>query len=245
MSINKVEVIGIANFPLVKPGDDLGELVLKHANSILERDIIVIAQKIVSKAEDRLIWLDSVKPSSRAQELARQTGRSPEFCELVLRESKSIIETKGKVIVVEHNNGMVCTSAGIDKSNIDQLERQRVVLLPLDADASADNIRRRIEVEVKEVAVIISDSLGHPNREGSIGAAIGFSGISALEQKTGPDLYGKIVKPLMNMVDRVAAAASIVMGESAEGKPVVIVRGVNYTRSVHSRLRDILIKPSK
>ncbi len=242
--MTKIEVIEVPNFPLVKPGDDLGEMVMDYADSIQDRDIIVIAQKIVSKAEDRLIWLDTVIPSEYALELARKTGRSPEFCELVLRESKSIIDIKGKVIVVEHNNGMVCTSAGIDMSNIDQEDRQRVVLLPLDADASAEKIRKRIESQVREVSVIISDSLGNANRGGSIGAAIGFSGIKGLEQKTGPDLYGKIGKPLMNIVDRVAAAASILMGESAEGKPVVIVRGVDYTRDIRSKLSDILI-PNK
>jgi coenzyme F420-0:L-glutamate ligase/coenzyme F420-1:gamma-L-glutamate ligase len=240
--MKNIQLIGLDNIPEISAGDDIGQMVIDCADYLENEDVIVIAQKIISKAEGRYLNIKQLQPSVAAIELAQKTGRSPEFCEAILMESNKVIETKGRIIVVEHKNGMICTSAGIDMSNINTNEGSQVILLPLDSDLSAKKIREEIEQKIKKnIAIIISDSMGNPNREGSIGQAIGFSGIKGIVNKEEVDLYKNKSKPQINLVDQIASAASLIMGESNEGMPIVIVRGLEYSRDLDSKLTDILI----
>lgn len=237
-----ISIFPIQNIPLIEKGDDIIKIILNSNFPIENNDIIVIAQKVISKIEDRIVFLDTICPSKNAISLSKKTGRDARFCELILRESKEILEIKGKNILVRHKNGMICTSAGIDKSNLSHNKNNnKVVLLPINSDKTAKKIRESIEKKLnKKIAVIISDSLGSPDRKGAIGKAIGFSGIKGVIQNKTKDCYGNPISPTINIVDRITCAASVLMGESNEKQPIIIVRGVNYTRDLQSSLKDIL-----
>jgi coenzyme F420-0:L-glutamate ligase/coenzyme F420-1:gamma-L-glutamate ligase len=224
--------------PLIRHGDNLADIVLKSIqenNLVLEdRDILVFAQKIVSKAEGRTINLASVVPSQRAGELAAQTEKDPRLVELILRESNEILRTRLGTIVVEHKLGFVCANAGIDHSNVagpgDQVE-EWVLLLPEQPDRSAESIRKEIASKSgKQVGVLIIDSHGRAWRNGTVGVAIGIAGLPGLEDLRGkPDLFGFTLRiTQVGVADELAAAASLVMGQAAEGTPVIHVRGFPY-----------------
>ncbi len=242
--MQSLKISALDDIPFINEGDDLAEIILSKYPNIEDGDIFIIAQKIVSKAEGRIIQLSNLTVSKEAQKLADRTGRDPRFCQAVINESSQIIEVKGKVIVVKHKNGMVCTSAGIDKSNIDSKEGNQVILLPEDPDRSARVIRENIERSTrKQIAVIINDSLGQPNRQGSTGQAIGFSGIKPFpptnERRT--DFYGNPSNPMNNIIDEIASSASLLMGQSNEGRPIVVLKGLKFTRDLQAKLSDILI----
>ena len=242
-----VGLYAVPNLPLIAEGSDLGELivdsVLKDGFSVADRDVIIVAQKVVSKAEGAIVRLADVEPSPRAIELSESTGRDPRLCEIYLRESTEILGTKGRMVITRHRLGFICTGAGVDRSNVAPHDEGVVVLLPRDPDHSASQIRRKIRERTKaDVGVIISDSFGKPDREGSIGIAIGIAGIRHLEVRQQKDLFENPAKSSIALVDELAAAASLIMGQADEGRPVVIVRGANYTPDEEASIKRLLIE---
>ena len=229
----------ISGIPLIRQGDNLADIVL---NSIQENniglednDILIFAQKIVSKAEGRAVNLASVTPSQRALELATQTEKDPRLVELILRESNEILRTRLGTIIVEHKLGFVCANAGIDHSNVagvGNTAEEWVLLLPAEPDRSAEMIRKKIESKTgKQVGVLIIDSHGRAWRNGTVGVAIGIAGLPGLQDLRGnPDLFGFTLRiTQVGVADELAAAASLVMGQAAEGIPVIHVRGFPYS----------------
>jgi coenzyme F420-0:L-glutamate ligase/coenzyme F420-1:gamma-L-glutamate ligase len=239
-----LSLIALAGIPLIQPGDDLAGIIYSAltANriSLEDGDILVLAQKIVSKAEGRLVNLATIKPSNRAIELARQTDKDPRLVEVILHESREVLRTRPGTIIVEHRLGFVCASAGVDHSNVckgmEPGSRRTgsddwVLLLPDDPDASAARIREKLEsVSGKRLGVLIIDSHGRAWRLGTVGVAIGVAGLPALVDLRGmPDLAGYVLKiTLVAAADELAAAASLIMGQASEGTPVVHVRGYPY-----------------
>jgi len=224
--------------PMIQPGDDLPRLILnalEQAELPLETgDILVLAQKIVSKAERQLVNLATVSPSPAALELSAKTGKDPRLAELILRESSEILRTRLGSVIVEHKLGFVCANAGIDHSNVagdGSASEEWVLLLPEDPDKSAAQIRAKLEaVSGKRIGVMIIDSHGRAWRVGTVGIAIGLSGLpGAVDLRGEADLFGfKLQITVLGAADELAAAASLVMGQAAEGTPVVHVRGFPY-----------------
>ncbi|HEV2375995.1 MAG TPA: coenzyme F420-0:L-glutamate ligase [Streptosporangiaceae bacterium] len=241
---------GLPGIPLVQPGDDLPAIIAKAAEddglTFTDGDVVVVAQKIVSKAEGRTVRLADVHPSQQAEDLARRTGRDARLCQLYLDESKAILDVKGRHVVTLHRLGFIGTGAGVDRSNAGDASDATAVLLPLHPDASARHIRDRLrELTGATLAVIVSDSFGSANREGAYGAAIGIAGIRHLEEpEDEADLYGTPSRPLMNRVDEIASAASILMGQTAAARPVILARGVPYTPDENASLARLLIEPT-
>jgi coenzyme F420-0:L-glutamate ligase/coenzyme F420-1:gamma-L-glutamate ligase len=223
---------------LIRQGDDLAEFVVnaleKNNLQLEDSDILVFAQKIVSKAEGRAVNLVTVRPSPRAIELAQQTEKDPRLVELILCESNEVLRTRIGTIVVEHKLGFVCANAGIDHSNVagagDSTE-EWVLLLPQEPDRSAEKLREAIRSKTgKRIAVMIIDSHGRAWRNGTVGVAIGIAGVPGLEDLRGKrDLFDFTLRiTQVGAADELAAAASLVMGQAAEGTPVVHVRGFPY-----------------
>jgi len=223
----------IGKLPLVQAGDDLGlligEALLKIGIEPRDGDVLVVAQKIISKSEGRLVRLGDVEPSPRAIKLAEETDKDPRLVELVLSESTAVVRTAPGVIIVRHRLGIVGANAGIDQSNIDHGQGECALLLPLDPDESALRLRRALEKTYgRRLGVIVSDSMNRPWRLGTIGYAIGSSGINVLDDRRGQgDLFGRELKVTMsNRADSIATAAMMVMGETAERIPAALVRGL-------------------
>jgi len=228
----------IPGIPFIRPGDSLADILLhtlKESGQELQNgDILVLAQKIVSKSENRLVNLSKVSPSQTALELAARSEKDARLCELILRESREVLRVRPGTIIVEHQMGFVCANAGIDHSNVagDEDENEDwVLLLPEDPDRSATHIRREIEATSgKQVGVMIIDSHGRAWRLGVVGACIGLSGMPGLVDMRGqPDLFGFNLRiTTIGVADELAAAASLVMGQAAEGIPAIHVRGFPY-----------------
>ncbi|TVQ55338.1 MAG: coenzyme F420-0:L-glutamate ligase [Rhodobacteraceae bacterium] len=237
-----VALITLPGFPTVRPGDDLAALACAAASgggvAFEDGDIVVFAQKIVSKAEGRTIRLDRVKPSPRARELAEATEKDPRLVEAVLAESVEVLRAKPGVLVVEHRLGHVMANAGVDRSNLDAENDEEVaLLLPLDPDRSAAALRARLQAEIgRRVGVIVSDSFGRAWRRGVVGVALGVAGPPAVIDRRGdPDRSGRPLQVTeVGFADAVAAAAVLAMGEGAEGTPVVVVRGVDWPESAQT-----------
>lgn len=230
-----LQLFGLSGFPLVEPGDALAPLLLDclHSNGLQLQsgDVLVVAQKIISKAEDCYVCLADVEPSAEARELAASTDKDPRQVELVLRESAAVLRARPGVIIVEHRNGYVHANAGIDRSNIAiDPDNPRVLLLPQDPDRSAGELRAAIK-DLAGIApqVIINDSAGRAWRNGTVGIAIGTAGLAPLNNQIGEqDLFGNTLEVTEPAVaDELAAAASLLMGQAAEACPVVLVRGAN------------------
>ncbi|MCA9950185.1 MAG: coenzyme F420-0:L-glutamate ligase [Anaerolineales bacterium] len=235
----------VSNIPQIQPGDDLGLLlknVLRKAEMTLQAgDVLVIAQKIISKAEGRFVKLADVVVGQRAMEVAVQTDKDPRLVELILRESTAISRMKSGVLIVRHRLGFTSANAGIDRSNVGPVTAdETVLLLPLDPDASAEKLRVALG---GDVGVVISDSHGRPFRLGTVGVAIGVAGIPALWDRRGePDLYGyELQHTDVGVADELAAAAGLLMGQGAEGLPVVLVRGLELP-DMNGRASD-LVRP--
>ena len=226
-----------AGIPLVHSGDDLVALILhslQHTSIKLEDgDILVIAQKIVSKSEGRYVRLADVKPSKRAFQLAAETEKDPRLMELILSESREIVRYRSSVIVAENRQGVVLANAGIDHSNVEEDGgKEQVLLLPLDPDASAANIRKQLQRKTnRNLAVIINDSLGRAWRNGTTGTALGVSGLPALLDLRGrPDLFGEPLQTSEEAIaDELSAAASLLQGQAGEGRPVILIRGYDFS----------------
>ncbi len=228
----------LQSIPLIKQGDNLAAIVLNALTmsslTLQDGDILVFAQKIVSKAEGRAVNLVTVTPSERAIELGNQIDKDPRLIELILCESKEVLRTRPGTIIVEHKLGFVCANAGIDHSNVAGLgdaSEEWVLLLPEDPDRSADKLRSEIRSKTgKKIAVLIIDSHGRAWRNGTVGVAIGLAGMPGLEDLRGrQDLFDFTLRiTQVGAADELAAAASLVMGQAAEGTPVVLVRGFPY-----------------
>jgi coenzyme F420-0:L-glutamate ligase/coenzyme F420-1:gamma-L-glutamate ligase len=229
-----LQLFAPAGFPMVRPGDDLGALIAAplraHGPVPQDGDVIVVAQKIVSKAEKRYVDLRSVQPSGRALKLAEQIGKDPRIVEVILAESVRVVRSRPNLLITEHRLGFVMANAGVDRSNIGPAgEGERVLLLPRDPDASAGALRARLMDEFGvDLAVIISDSFGRPWRVGTVGVAIGVAGLPGVVDLRGkPDLFGRPLEvTVIGYADEIAAAASLLMGQADEARPVVLVRGL-------------------
>ncbi|RLG71721.1 MAG: coenzyme F420-0:L-glutamate ligase [Thermoprotei archaeon] len=248
----KIELIGLETIPEVKKGDDIGELIVSACRrenvSIENGDIIIVTHKIVSKAEGRIVNLNSITPSKRALEIAKYTGKDPRLVELILKESDKIVKlSKEGHIIVRTKHGIVCANAGVDSSNIAGTE-EIVALIPKDPDFSARKIRLRIkELTGKDVAVIITDTYGRPLREGMINMAIGISGISPFRDYRGkPDLYGyKFRVTVIAVADELASAAELLMGQGKEKIPVVVVKGCSYKMDEKASAKELNMPEEK
>jgi coenzyme F420-0:L-glutamate ligase / coenzyme F420-1:gamma-L-glutamate ligase len=235
--IDRVSIIGLHGVPMVQPGDNLHALTvsaLVDADIGLEAgDVLVVAQKIVSKAEGRQVDVATVKPSAEAERLAKETNKDPRFVELVLAESKRIVRHRENLIIAEHRLGFVMANAGIDHSNVAPGDgRELVLLLPVDPDASAQALREElVESYHAPIGVIISDSFGRPWRKGTVGIALGSAGLPAVIDWRGhPDLFGRALEVTeTGFADEIAAAASLVMGQANEAVPIALVRGLHWT----------------
>lgn len=231
----------IEGIPLIHPGDDLGTLLLERMArqrlDLADGDIVVVAQKIVSKAEGRLVRLDEVEPSPEAVALAAETDKDPRIVELILRESVAVVRKAPGIIIVRSRLGIIGANAGIDQSNVDHRAGECALLLPEDPDRSAARIRASVERHTaKKLGVIISDSSNRPWRLGSIGHAIGSSGITVLDdRRDGEDLFGrKLQVTVINRADSIATAAMLIMGETTERVPAALVRGFQPEQSQQS-----------
>ncbi len=232
----KMELIALSDIPLVQPGDDLATLLIaaieRAGITMANQDILVVAQKIVSKAEGRIIDAGALTPSPRALELAQVTGKSPGLVQAILNESKDILRAKPGLIVAEHRLGFVMANGGIDKSNIEAEGSEPVLLLPENPDASAAVLRKALSGRfAAEIGVVISDSIGRAWRLGTVGHALGAAGVPPLIDWRGQkDLSGRLLEITMTgFADAVAAAAVLLMGEGAEACPAVVVKGLRWS----------------
>ncbi len=230
--VRRVDITAIPGIPEIRQGEDLAQTIwqsLERVGLPLENgDILVVAQKAVSKAEGLVIALYDVEPSPEAQRVARTVGKDPRLVEVILRESREVLRTARDRLIVENRQGLICANAGVDRSNVSQARGPAVSLLPPDPDASAQGIRQGIKrLSGKEVAVVISDSHGRPFRKGCVGVAIGAAGLASLWDRRGQeDLFGRrLASTEVALADLVASAALLAMGEADEGTPVVLVRG--------------------
>ncbi len=233
----RLELAPVAGLPLVRAGDDLAALVAARlaadGPALRDGDVLVFAQKVVSKAEGRIVDLDAVVPSPRAEEIARQAEKDPRLVEVILGESRRVVRCRRNVLIVEHRLGFVMANAGVDHSNVAGAGSQ-VLLLPEDPDASAARLRAGIaRLTGRDVGVVVSDSFGRPWRIGTVGVALGCAGLPAvLDLRGEPDLFGrKLEVTVVGHADEVAAAASLVMGQADEARPVVLVRGLARERA--------------
>ena len=237
-----ITVIALTGIPEVKAGDDVGRLIVEAARAgpgIAAGDVLVVTQKIVSKAEGRVVPLSGVTPSTEAEDLASATEKDPRLVELILRESRGIVRQRGPVLITETRHGFICANAGIDSSNVGP--EGTVCLLPEDPDQSAREIRETISAETgAAVAVIISDTFGRPWREGHTNVAIGVAGMLPFVDYVGQtDSFGYQLRvSTLCVADELAAAAELVQNK-LDGVPVAIVRGFDYPRGEGSA-RDIV-----
>jgi coenzyme F420-0:L-glutamate ligase / coenzyme F420-1:gamma-L-glutamate ligase len=225
----------VPGIPMIAAGDDLAAIIVKALRdadlALAAGDVLVLAQKIVSKVEGRSVDLATVTPSPRAVMLAKETGKDACVVELILAESTEVLRHRPGVLIVAHKLGLVLANAGIDRSNVDG--RERVLLLPRDPDRSCAELRRAIAAGTGvEAGVVIIDSIGRAWRNGTIGTAIGVAGLPGLLDLRGtPDLFGRPLETTeVGLADELAAAASLVMGQAGEGTPVVLARGLGYGR---------------
>jgi coenzyme F420-0:L-glutamate ligase / coenzyme F420-1:gamma-L-glutamate ligase len=230
---SEVRIIGLDGVPNITPGTDLARVIVEAAQAqgltFSTGDILVVTQKIVSKAEGRLVALHMVTPSPFAVQLARVQEKDPQVVEVVLRETRRVVKMDQRTIIAETHHGFVCAHAGVDESNV--AGEGTVALLPVDADASARQLRHNIRERTGiELAVIISDTFGRPWREGLVNVAIGVAGLEPLKDYRGlPDTEGRILKvTTLAVADELASAAELVMGK-LDRVPVAVIRGYPYT----------------
>jgi coenzyme F420-0:L-glutamate ligase / coenzyme F420-1:gamma-L-glutamate ligase len=233
-----LSITPLQNIPLIRRDDNLADVILDSlSNSNIQlqaNDIIVLAQKIVSKAEGRMVNLAEITPTSQAIDLGAKTEKDPRVVELILQESNEIVRTRPGTIIVEHKLGFVCANAGIDHSNVagrGDEKSEYVLLLPENPELSAKRLREYINKKRNvDIGVMIVDSHGRAWRNGTVGMCIGLSGVPAVIDERGwKDLFGYTLRiTVVGVADELAAAASLVMGQAAEGTPAVHVRGFPY-----------------
>jgi coenzyme F420-0:L-glutamate ligase/coenzyme F420-1:gamma-L-glutamate ligase len=241
--VKRLELIGLEGISEVQRGDSIGRLICDacaaQAIQLTEGDVLVVAQKIVSKAEGRMLSLDQIQPSERAQQLARDLDKEAALVEVILGESRRVIRTGGRALIVETHHGFVCANAGVDQSNVGL---RQVALLPKDPDASARQIRAEIKIRTgQDVGVIISDSFGRAWRVGTVDVAVGVAGMKPIKDERGlKDRHGYELKAAVAAVgDEIAAAAELVMGKR-DGVPVVIMRGYEMENKEDGSVQGLL-----
>jgi coenzyme F420-0:L-glutamate ligase/coenzyme F420-1:gamma-L-glutamate ligase len=235
--MTSLEVIALEGLPLVGPGDDLVELIgsALKGNGVTPRagDVLVVAQKIVSKAEDRVVDLTTVEPSAKARALAAEIDKDPRLVETILSESVRVVRARRGVLIVEHRLGFIMANAGVDQSNVGPADgSHRVLLLPKNPDRSAETLRRGLAALTGiDLAVVINDSFGRPWRQGTMGVAIGVAGLPAVVDLRGQrDLFGRSLEvSVIGFADEVAAAGSLLMGQADGALPAVLVRGLSWS----------------
>ncbi|MGZ4850871.1 MAG: coenzyme F420-0:L-glutamate ligase [Candidatus Bathyarchaeia archaeon] len=247
-----VEIIAVEGLPLIKPKDNLGELIVnaakKQKTPLQDKDIIVITHVVVSKAEGNIINLDEIIPSEKAIEIAQKTNKDPALVEVILRESSDIVRIAQNSIITETKSGSVSANAGVDRSNVSG--NRNVVPLPKNPNASAQNIRQEIKrLTGANVGVIVSDTHGRPFRLGEINVAVGVAGLKPIRDRRGEkDLFGYVLKVKQTAIgDELASAAELVIGQANEGIPAAIIRGYNYqsndnippTELIRAKERDL------
>jgi coenzyme F420-0:L-glutamate ligase / coenzyme F420-1:gamma-L-glutamate ligase len=242
-----IQVVPVRLAGDIIPGNNLAAVILDAIfggqEGIANGDIVVVAQKIVSKAEGRLVDLGHVMPSSRAKSLARQLRKDPRIVELILRESREVVKVHNRIIITETRHGLVCANSGVDQSNLANLNS--AVLLPKDPDMSARKLRAAIKKKSgKSVGVIVTDTFGRPFREGQVNVAIGVAGLSPIRSYIGKDdMFGrKLHVTEIAVADEIASAAELVMNKS-DGVPVAIVKGLQFGKGGGSAKR--LIRPKR
>jgi coenzyme F420-0:L-glutamate ligase / coenzyme F420-1:gamma-L-glutamate ligase len=235
--MTSLEVIALEGLPFVKLGDDLVELIgsalKRNGVEPRARDVLVVAQKIVSKAEGRMVDLATIEPSAKARALAAEVDKDPRLVEIILSESARVVRARRNVLIVEHRLGFIMANAGVDQSNVGPADgASRVLLLPENPDRSADALRCGLTALTGiDFAVVINDSFGRAWRQGTAGVAIGVAGLPGLIDLRGrPDLFGrKLEVSVIGFADEIAAAASLVMGQADEAAPVVLIRGLRWS----------------
>ena len=234
-----IQIIPVRISPGVRPHDELDVIVLEAAGQeIKDGDVLVVAHKIVSKAEGRIVSLADVEPSAKAMKMAKEHGKDPRIMELILKESVQILRAKNGIIVSETRQGLVCANAGVDQSNV---EGDSAVLLPVDPDRSASRLRDAVKKKAgKEIAVVITDTFGRPFREGQANVAIGVAGISPIKSYIGSrDMYGRKLRVSeIAVADEIASAAELVMGK-AQGVPIAIIRGYKFEKAAKSSAKSL------
>ncbi len=240
-----IELIAIRGLGEVYPDNDLaamiGEAALNAGLQLLDGDIVVVAQKVVSKAEGRLVWLDEIEPGDQAREIALRQQRDPRLIEVILRESASLIRSDNHVLITETHHGFICANAGVDRSNV--IGDEWVSLLPVDPDGSAERLRADLRrVTGANIAVIVTDTFGRAWREGLTNVAIGIAGmVPLIDFRGSKDDYGKdLSATVLAIADEVAAAAGLLMKKTAR-IPAVIIRGCNFDSGVGSA--RLMIRP--
>jgi coenzyme F420-0:L-glutamate ligase / coenzyme F420-1:gamma-L-glutamate ligase len=232
-----LSLIALAGFPLVEPGTDLGRVICRLARSrgleLVDQDVVVVAQKVLSKAEGRYVDLATVTPGGEALALANKVQKDPRLVEVILAESRRVIRHRPGVLIVEHRLGFVAANAGVDQSNVDPARgAEPVLLLPSDPDASAQRLCEQLHQEFgKAIGVVINDSFGRAWRIGTVGVALGAAGLPSLMNLRGrPDIHGRRLRVSeTGFADEIAAAASLLMGQADEATPVVILRGLAWS----------------
>lgn len=235
MVIRSLTLTALAGVPLVEAGDDLGGLLIAALHrmqiELMSKDVLVVAQKIVSKAEGRLVDLKTVVPSTRARAIALEVNKDPRLVEVILSQSDEVLRQRRDVLIVVHRLGFIMANAGVDQSNVAGADGDRVLILPRDPDASAAALKERLDREFGvETGVIVNDSFGRAWRVGVVGVALGAAGLPVVRSMIGsPDLFGRKLRVTEIAVgDEISAAASLVMGQGAEGQPAVHVRGLEW-----------------
>lgn len=233
MVSRSLTLTALAGLPLVKPGDDLAALLAAglRQTQIAPQvgDVVIVAQKVVSKAEGRVVNLKEIVPSARAVTLARKVNKDARLVEVILSESDEVVRHKRDVLIVAHRLGFVMANAGVDQSNVGSEDAEQVLLLPRDPDASAAVLKTQLDREFgTNLGVLINDSFGRAWRNGVVGVALGAAGIPTLRDMAGtPDLFGRKMRVTeVAVADEIAAAASLLMGQAAEGQPAVHLRGL-------------------
>jgi len=255
---NSVQLIPVPGIPLIKPGDDLAEIItqqLAAANLTLQDgDVVALAQKIVSKSEGRLVNLRQVVASERAHQIAPLADKNPRHVQVILDESREVIWVSPGIFVVETHHGFVCANAGVDRSNIEQPGAEEgdiwLALLPKDPNQSAATLKTRFkELTGANIAVLINDTHGRPFRMGGVGVALGTAGLVALVDERGErDMFGYTLQnTVVATGDELAGAASLLMGQAAEATPVVLIRGMRYRqpKQPDTGAADLVRPPNK
>jgi coenzyme F420-0:L-glutamate ligase/coenzyme F420-1:gamma-L-glutamate ligase len=245
----RLEAVALPGLPLVRPGDDLAALIrdalARGGLALAAGDVLVVAQKVVSKAEGRLVRLETVTPSAKARRLAERAGKDPRLVEVILAESREVLRVREGLIITRHRLGLVMANAGVDHSNVEGTEGEVVLMLPQDPDASCARLGGALGRHAGcHVGVIINDSVGRAWRRGQVGTAIGCWGLEALQDLRGrPDLFGRALRVSeAALADQLASLASLLQGQADEGLPVVLVRGGFATPAAGGRAAD-LIRP--
>jgi len=237
--MTQLTLTALPNIPLVMRDNDLTTIILRGLRDakieLQDGDVLVLAQKIVSKAEGRMVRLSDVTPSPEALDLAKRSGKDARFCEVVLWDTREVVRVREGLIIVETKQGWVCANAGIDKSNVAPHigTEEWVLRLPEDADRSARELREHLRsLTEREVGIIINDTHGRAWRNGAIGVAIGVAGLAGVDDLRGqPDLFGyQLQVTTIGLADQIASAASLLQGQADEGRPIIHVRGILLNR---------------